>query len=292
MTRPAQRRHRRERNRARACWSASPSASRPGPRSWFPDAFVFVAIAVVVVALAAMVNGASPRRRQPGVRRRLLEPHHLHDADGVRRDRRLRRRDLAARRQRLIHRLARDSITGPGAVGLVAAVSMLASLLNWGLCLIFGGLLVRALAERARAEDGLPRGRGGGLPGPRRDLGDGPVVVGGAAAGQCREPAQELLPITGVIPFSETIFLWQSVVITAVLLVDLGGHRGLVGARARRARRPRRRWASTSRTTDAIELRAAEAARRVARAHAHPDRAARAARGGLGRRGVRAPETG
>ena len=27
---------------------------------WFPDAFVFVAIAVVVVALAAIVNGASP----------------------------------------------------------------------------------------------------------------------------------------------------------------------------------------------------------------------------------------
>src|SRR5580765_4001737 len=27
---------------------------------WFPDAFVFVAIAVVIVAVAAMLNGASP----------------------------------------------------------------------------------------------------------------------------------------------------------------------------------------------------------------------------------------
>jgi short-chain fatty acids transporter len=27
---------------------------------WFPDAFVFVAIAVVIVALAALANGASP----------------------------------------------------------------------------------------------------------------------------------------------------------------------------------------------------------------------------------------
>src|SRR6516164_7606770 len=27
---------------------------------WFPDAFIFVAIAVVVVALAALANGASP----------------------------------------------------------------------------------------------------------------------------------------------------------------------------------------------------------------------------------------
>jgi len=30
---------------------------------------------------------------------------------------------------------------------------------------------------------------------------------------------KSLMPITGVIPFSETIFLWQSIVITAVLLV-------------------------------------------------------------------------
>ena len=27
---------------------------------WFPDAFIFVAIAVVVVSLAALVNGATP----------------------------------------------------------------------------------------------------------------------------------------------------------------------------------------------------------------------------------------
>ena len=50
--------------------------------------------------------------------------------------------------QRLIRRLAAIPATGSGAVGLVATVSMLASLLNWGLSLIFGGLLVRALAQR------------------------------------------------------------------------------------------------------------------------------------------------
>ncbi|KAB0757911.1 TIGR00366 family protein, partial [Pseudomonas aeruginosa] len=35
------------------------------------------------------------------------------------------------------------------AVCWVALVSMLASLLNWGLSLVFGGLLVRALARRS-----------------------------------------------------------------------------------------------------------------------------------------------
>ena len=38
--------------------------------------------------------------------------------------------------------------SGRGAVGYVALVSMLASLLNWGFSLVFGGLLVRALARR------------------------------------------------------------------------------------------------------------------------------------------------
>jgi short-chain fatty acids transporter len=55
---------------------------------------------------------------------------------------------VSAPAQRLIRRLAAIPTSGSSAVGLVAAVSMLASLLNWGLSLIFGGLLVRALAER------------------------------------------------------------------------------------------------------------------------------------------------
>ena len=42
--------------------------------------------------------------------------------------------------------------TGVGAVGLVAAVAMIASLLNWGLSLMFGGLLVRALARAQRLQ--------------------------------------------------------------------------------------------------------------------------------------------
>src|SRR6516164_8947893 len=50
--------------------------------------------------------------------------------------------------QSLIRSLAGLPKTGTSAVGLVAAASMLASLLNWGFSLIVGGLLVRSLAER------------------------------------------------------------------------------------------------------------------------------------------------
>ena len=48
----------------------------------------------------------------------------------------------------LIGALASVPRTGRGAVGYVALIAMLASLLNWGFSLIFGGLLVRALARR------------------------------------------------------------------------------------------------------------------------------------------------
>src|SRR6185437_15754754 len=44
--------------------------------------------------------------------------------------------------------LARVPKSGRGAICYVALVSMLASLLSWGFSLVFGGLLVRALARR------------------------------------------------------------------------------------------------------------------------------------------------
>jgi short-chain fatty acids transporter len=106
--------------------------------------------------------------------------------------------------------------TGTGAVGLTAAVSMIASLLNWGFSLIVGGLLVRALAERrelnmdyrAAAYLGLGATWAMGLSSSAAQLQANPASV-----------PKSLLAITGVIPFTETIFLWQSVLITAVLLV-------------------------------------------------------------------------
>ena len=89
------------------------------------------------------------RGGEPDVRQRLLEPHHLHHADGVRRDRRLRRRHIAARGAP--DPRARRACRRPASVqsGSSPPSSILASLLNWGLSLIFGGLLVRALAQRA-----------------------------------------------------------------------------------------------------------------------------------------------
>ena len=90
---------------------------------------------------------------------------------------------------------------------------------NWGLSLVFGGLLARALAER---DDIRVDYRAAGA---AAYLGLGATWAMGLSSSAAQlqaNPAslpRPLLQITGVIPFSETIFLWQSMVITAVLLV-------------------------------------------------------------------------
>jgi len=96
---------------------------------------------------------------------------------------------------------------------------MLASLLNWGFSLIVGGLLVRSLAERrelhmdyraagAAAYLGLGATWALGLSSSAAQLQANPASI-----------PKPLLAITGVIPFTETIFMWQSFVIAAVLIV-------------------------------------------------------------------------
>src|ERR1700721_2945386 len=115
---------------------------------WFPDAFIFVAIAVVVVSLAALGNSATPLAvsRAFGDGFWSLIPFTMQMTFVVIGGYVV---ATSAPAQRLIRSFAAIPKNGISAVGLVAAVSMLASLLNWGLSLIFGGLLVRTLAERA-----------------------------------------------------------------------------------------------------------------------------------------------
>jgi short-chain fatty acids transporter len=185
---------------------------------WFPDAFIFVAIAVVVVSLGAIVNGASPITVSEAFGNGFwslitftMQMAFIVIGGYV--------VASSAPAQRLIRALAGLPKTGTGAVGLVAAAAMIASLLNWGFSLIVGGLLVRALAERrelrmdyraagAAAYLGLGATWAMGLSSSAAQLQANPASV-----------PKSLLAITGVIPFTETIFMWQSFLITAVLLV-------------------------------------------------------------------------
>ncbi len=184
---------------------------------WFPDAYVFVCLAVAVVAAAAMLNGASPMAvaKSFGDGFWSLITFTMQMAivaiGGY----------VAASSPpaaKLIDRLAAIPRGGAGAVAFVAAVSMLTSLLSWGFSLIFSGLLVRILARRADLRMDYRAA------GAAAYLGLGATWALGlsSSAAQLQANAaslpKSLLQITGVIPFSETIFLWQSLVVAVVLI--------------------------------------------------------------------------
>jgi len=185
---------------------------------WFPDAYVFVCLAVAVVAAAAMLNGATPAAvaRSFGDGFWSLIVFTMQMAIVAIGGYVVASSPPAAW---LIDKLAALPRSGPGAVGFVAAISMLTSLLSWGLSLIFSGLLVRALARRSD----LPMDYRAA--GAAAYLGLGATWALGlsssAAQLQANAPSlpKPLLQITGVIPFAETIFLWQSMAIALVLIV-------------------------------------------------------------------------
>lgn len=117
----------------------------------------------------------------------------------------------------LIRRLASVPRTPRGAVAFVAFFGMASSLVSWGLSLIFTGLLVREIVRRVPRVDYRAIGAAA-------YLGLGSVWALGlsssAALLQATRSAipASLLAVTGVIPLSQTIFLWQSLAMALVLI--------------------------------------------------------------------------
>ncbi|MEP7041752.1 MAG: TIGR00366 family protein [Dokdonella sp.] len=184
---------------------------------WFPDAFVFAALGVGVVAIAALAIGAGPTTTAGAFGEGFwsLIPFTMQMVFVVVGGYVVASAPPVAR---LIERLAALPRSGPGAIAFVALVSMLASLLNWGFSLVFGGLLVRALARREELDlDYRAAGAAAYL-----GLGASWAMGLSSSAAQLQANPSSLPPallkITGVIPFGETIFLWQSIVLTIVLI--------------------------------------------------------------------------
>ncbi|WP_462379361.1 short-chain fatty acid transporter [Pseudomonas sp. Marseille-QA0892] len=185
---------------------------------WFPDSWVFAVAAVMIVTLAVLSMGAAPTdaAKAFGDGFWSLIPFTMQMAFVVIGGYVVASSGPAAK---LIDLLARVPKNGRSAVAWVATISMLASLLNWGLSLVFGGLLVRSLARRT---DLTMDYRAAGA---AAYLGLGAVWALGISSSAAQLQANpgslppSILAITGVIPFTETIFLWQSGVMLLVLLV-------------------------------------------------------------------------
>ena len=183
---------------------------------YFPDAFVFALAGVVVVFFAGLALGESPARlvTEFGSGFWVLVPFTMQMAliivSGF----------VVATSPpltRLIRWLAAIPRTPRAAVAFVAFFGMASSLVSWGLSLIFTGLLVREIVPRVRRVDYRAIGAAA-------YLGLGSVWALGlsssAALLQATRSAipPSLLPVTGVIPLSQTIFLWPSLVMAAILI--------------------------------------------------------------------------
>ena len=185
---------------------------------WFPDAYIFAAIAVVVVGLGAMASGASVKAVGVSFGDGFwsLIPFTMQMAVVA-----ISGYVVAASppASRLIRWLAALPRSGRGAVAFVALVTITASLFSWAISLIFGGLLVRAIARRTDLRMDYRAA------GASAYLGLGATWALGLSSSAAQLQAntgsipKELLKITGVIPFSETIFLPQSLLMLAVLTV-------------------------------------------------------------------------
>lgn len=185
---------------------------------WFPTALVFALLAVAVVALAAMCIGSSPAKVADvfGGGFWDLIPFTMQMAMVA-----IGGYVVATARpmQRVIVRLANIPASNRGAVAMVATISLTSALFNWGFSLIFSGLLVRRMAERddlrvdyraasAAAYLGLGGSWALGLSSSAAQLQANPDSL-----------TDSLLDITGVIPFSDTIFTWQSLTLAAAVIV-------------------------------------------------------------------------
>src|SRR3954452_16552736 len=118
---------------------------------WFPDAFVFALAAIVLVFVGGMFAGVTPMTlaTEFGNGFWSLVNFTMQMAMVIIGGFVVASSPPVAR---LTRRLARIPQTSRGAVAFVAAFAMLSSLISWGLSLIFTGLLVREITQRADEE--------------------------------------------------------------------------------------------------------------------------------------------
>jgi len=119
---------------------------------WFPDAWVFALIGIIVVFVFGLLLGESPYKLaiEGGKSFWGLVPFTMQMAFII-----IGGYVVASSPPVywLIKKIAAVPKTPRGAIALVALLSLLVSLISWGLSLIFSGLLVRELTRRVKGMD-------------------------------------------------------------------------------------------------------------------------------------------
>jgi short-chain fatty acids transporter len=184
---------------------------------WIPDPFAIVTVVAIVVAIFAAVNGAAPMEvaRSFGNGFWSLIPFTMQMAfivigGYVTAE--------SAPVAKVIRNVAKWPANGRQAVLLIAFSSMALSLIHWGLSIVVASLLAREIARRTDIRTDYRAA------GAAAYLGLGSVWALGLSSSAAQlqaNPAsmpKALLAVTGVIPFDQTIFLWQSLLLAAVLI--------------------------------------------------------------------------
>jgi short-chain fatty acids transporter len=183
---------------------------------WFPDPLVFALLGIIIVFVVGLLLRQSPTKLaiQGGKNFWTLVPFTMQMVMIIVGGYVVASTPLVAR---VIRGLAEIPKTPRSAVAMVALFSMLTSLISWGLSLIFSGLLVRELAHRVKGMDYRAAGAAA-------YLGLGAVWAMGLSSSAAMLMATKstippsLFNISGLIPLTQTLFLWQSAATTAVLI--------------------------------------------------------------------------
>jgi short-chain fatty acids transporter len=184
---------------------------------WFPDPLIFALIGIMVVFVVGLLLHQSPAKLavQGGKNFWTLVPFTMQMVMIIVGGYVVASTPVV---YRAIRALAEIPKTPRQAVALVALFSMLTSLISWGLSLIFSGLFVRELAHRVRGMDYRAAGAAA-------YLGLGAVWAMGLSSSAAMLMATKsamppsLFSISGLIPLTQTLFLWQSIATTVILIV-------------------------------------------------------------------------
>jgi len=184
---------------------------------WFPDPLVFALLGVVLVFLIGLLMGEHPANLavQGGKAFWSLVPFTMQMVMVV-----IGGYVVASTPavSALIRCIAAQPKSPRAAIALIALFSMLTSLLSWGLSLVFSGILVREMAGRVKGMDYRAAGAAA-------YLGLGAVWALGLSSSAALLMATKsaippaLLAVSGVIPLTQSLFLWQSLVMALVLIM-------------------------------------------------------------------------
>ncbi|ENX39390.1 short-chain fatty acid transporter [Acinetobacter sp. NIPH 2100] len=185
---------------------------------WFPDSYIFALLGVIIVSFAAIGIGASVQDVASSFGNGFwslipftLQMTMLIIVGYV--------VSVSAPVKKLIQKMARIPHSGRSAIVLVATVSLLISLVNWAVSTILTALLVIALAKRKELQMDYRAAAAAAIIGMGATWALG--ISSSAAQLQANKASlpESIYNLTGVIPFTETIFLWQSMLMTLILVI-------------------------------------------------------------------------